>query len=175
MPPQYTILFLMWRVIPVVFGCAATSPGRNPTTLSPIRTTTTTLSPTQRTTTVRQTTTVRTTTAAPTAPPVVPLCQRCAATQVDFDTANGEPGRFDATFRLETNNPDTGCKRLTAICTAQEGFFSFMEFNVIEGGPAENQDNGRTVEALLECMDGAWFYRGIRQVNSVQCTEAPLP
>ncbi|KAK6037393.1 hypothetical protein COOONC_25102 [Cooperia oncophora] len=76
---------------------------------------------------------------------------------------------------METNDPATGCLRLTAICTAQAGSFAFMEFNVVEGGPAENQDMGQTVEALLECMDGAWFYRGVRQVNSVQCTEAPLP
>ncbi|KAK5971339.1 C6 domain-containing protein, partial [Trichostrongylus colubriformis] len=102
-------------------------------------------------------------------------CQRCTAAQVSFDSANGDPGRIDSDFRLETNDPATGCLRLTAICTAQAGFFSFMEFNVIERGPAENQNMGQVTEALLECMNGAWFYAGIRQVNSVQCTEAPLP
>ncbi|VDK63288.1 unnamed protein product [Cylicostephanus goldi] len=48
-----------------------------------------------------------------------------------------------------------------------------MEFNINEGGPDENLDVVQVVEALLECRDGAWFYKNIpRQVNSVQCTEA---
>ncbi|KAK5984677.1 hypothetical protein GCK32_007779 [Trichostrongylus colubriformis] len=70
-------------------------------------------------------------------------CQSCTASQVSFDPSNGDPGRIDSDFRLETNDPATGCLRLTAICTAQAGFFSFMEFNVVEGGPAENQNMGQ--------------------------------
>ncbi|EPB74244.1 hypothetical protein ANCCEY_06673 [Ancylostoma ceylanicum] len=138
--------------LPFSLACAATTPG----TSTP-RTTTTTIAPTRTTTTV-----------APTA------CMTCMASQVSFDKANGDPGRIDSSFRLEMPDPATGCLRLTAICTAQQGFFAFMEFNVNQGGPAENQNMGQVVEALLECMNGAWFYMGIRQVNSVQCTEAPL-
>ncbi|KAK6749789.1 hypothetical protein RB195_002037 [Necator americanus] len=143
-------LFALLSVLPLILSCAATSPG----------------------TSIPRTTTTTTTTAT-TAAALTP-CMTCMASQVSFDKANGDPGRIDSSFRLEMPDPATGCLRLTAICTAQVGLIAFMEFNVVEGGPAENQNMGQIVEALLECMNGAWFYRGIRQVNSVQCTEAPF-
>ncbi|KHJ92107.1 hypothetical protein OESDEN_08013 [Oesophagostomum dentatum] len=126
--------------------CAATSPGtsipRTTTTVSPgVRTTTTTADPPVTRTTTAATTT---TTVALTA------CQTCKASQVSFDMANGDPGRIDSSFRMETNDPATGCLRLTAICTAQAGFFAFMEFNVVEGGPAENQDMGQQRQLAYE-------------------------
>ncbi|VDO57445.1 unnamed protein product [Haemonchus placei] len=168
MPQLPAILILVWSTIPVALGCVATSPGANPTTLSPVRTTT----PRTVRTTSSATTTARTTTT--TVAPVTPLaCQTCTVDQVSFDAANGDPGSIDADFRAEANDPQTDCLRLTAICSAQPGFVAFMEFNINQGGPLENQDFVQTVEALLECVDGQWFYRttDVQEVNSVQCTE----
>ncbi|KAK5967101.1 C6 domain-containing protein, partial [Trichostrongylus colubriformis] len=143
MPQLYGILIVLWSAMTMALGCAATSPGTTPTTLRPI-TRTTTIRPTT-TTTLRTTTAVRTTTTTTTPTTAAPVlaCQSCTASQVSFDPSNGDPGRIDSDFRLETNDPATGCLRLTAICTAQAGFFSFMEFNVVEGGPAENQNMGQ--------------------------------
>ncbi|KAL6740509.1 hypothetical protein Aduo_013858 [Ancylostoma duodenale] len=130
-------------------GCAATSPG----TSTPRLTTTTPAT---------------TTTTAPNA------CKTCTTAQVSFDKANGDPMSIDSSFRVEAPDPATGCLRLTAICAAQPGFFGFMEFNINQGGPQENLDVVQVVEALLECRNGAWYYRDIPvQVASVQCIQVP--
>ncbi|VDM76323.1 unnamed protein product [Strongylus vulgaris] len=145
-----TLLILAY--LQVCSGCAATSPGTSiprTTTASPGAVTTIPI-----TTTVAITTTTTTTTAAPLSKQNIPPGFKCT--------------------RVEAPDPATGCLRLTAICAAQAGFFGFMEFNINEGGPLENQDVVQVVEALLECRDGAWFYRDVpRQVNSVQCIQAP--
>ncbi|KAK6024339.1 hypothetical protein OSTOST_09851 [Ostertagia ostertagi] len=163
-------MLIVCSIVQVVLGCAATSPGTTPTTISPIRTTiTTTRAPT--TTAIRTTTRTTTTTTAA----IALACQSCTLSQISFDASNGDPGRIDADFaKVEPNDPQTDCLRLTAICAAQAGFASFMEFNINQGGPEENQKlRIQVLEVPLECVDGAWYYRTstIQQVNSVQCTE----
>ncbi|KAK6024340.1 hypothetical protein OSTOST_09852 [Ostertagia ostertagi] len=110
-------------------------------------------------------------------------CQSCEASQVSFDPANGDPGRIDSDFRVGgTNDPATDASTIDCDnCTAQpaDGFFSLHgNLTNCRGVAAENQDMGQIVEALLQnCMDGSHGsveYAGTK-VNSVQCTEAPIP
>ncbi|CAJ0601536.1 unnamed protein product [Cylicocyclus nassatus] len=158
---QISVVLLILVELHLSYACAATSPGSSiprTTTASPGIRTTSSTAPRTSTTTVR----------AP-----IAACQTCTVEQVSFDKANGDPTSIDSSSRVEAPDPATGCLRLTAICAAQPGFFGFMEFNINEGGPEENLDVVQVVEALLECRDGAWYYRTIpRQVNSVQCIEA---
>ncbi|PIC45226.1 hypothetical protein B9Z55_005316 [Caenorhabditis nigoni] len=74
------------------------------------------------------------------------------------------------------NDPASGCLTLTATCTADANFVAFMQFNNNQGGPAENANMGRTVNALLNCVDGNWVYTsgGVsRIVTQVSCNQAP--
>ncbi|VDM73169.1 unnamed protein product [Strongylus vulgaris] len=122
---NFFLLFGFLTAVPFTFSCVATDPG----SAAP-RTTTT--RPPVTTTAFAQTTT---TTRAGTNRFII---------QVERITFFYFWVLYEKFFsRLETPDPASGCLRLTAICTAQAGFFAFMEFNVIEGGPAENQNMGQ--------------------------------
>uniref|UniRef100_A0A8R1DP97 C6 domain-containing protein n=2 Tax=Caenorhabditis japonica TaxID=281687 RepID=A0A8R1DP97_CAEJA len=117
-----------------------------------------------------------TTTAAP-APATTTTasgCTSCTAGQVIFAPKSG-------TIEIDTSgiigtDAASGCLTLTATCTAEANYHSFMEFNYNQGGPAENANMGRTINALLNCVNGNWVYTsaGIsRIITQVSCNQAP--
>ncbi|CAJ0952866.1 unnamed protein product, partial [Mesorhabditis belari] len=98
-------------------------------------------------------------------------CQQCTVGQVTFTPASPDRlGSIDATHTNPTIGGD-GCLHMVAECIGDEGFTSFMQFNINQGGPVENNPAKRVVEAPLDCRNGQWFYMN-RQVNEVNCQEA---
>uniref|UniRef100_A0A8R1ID03 Uncharacterized protein n=1 Tax=Caenorhabditis japonica TaxID=281687 RepID=A0A8R1ID03_CAEJA len=68
-------------------------------------------------------------------------CTSCTAGQVIFAPKSG-------TIEIDTSgiigtDAASGCLTLTATCTAEANYHSFMEFNYNQGGPAENANMGR--------------------------------
>uniref|UniRef100_A0A1I7T747 C6 domain-containing protein n=1 Tax=Caenorhabditis tropicalis TaxID=1561998 RepID=A0A1I7T747_9PELO len=117
-------------------------------------------------------TTVTTTTVATTT--TASGCTSCTASQVTFAQAAGTI-QIDTSGILGTDAA-SGCLTLTATCTADVMMTAFMQFNFNQGGPAENQNAGRTINALLNCVDGNWVYTsgGVsRIVTQVSCNQAP--
>ncbi|EGT55662.1 hypothetical protein CAEBREN_28705 [Caenorhabditis brenneri] len=115
-----------------------------------------------------------TTTIAPTTTTTATGCTSCTAGQVTFAQGNG--GVQIDTSGITGTDAATGCLTLTATCTADAGMYSFMQFNFNQGGPAENANMGRTINALLNCVDGNWVYTsgGVsRIVTQVSCNQAP--
>ncbi|CCD66259.2 uncharacterized protein CELE_C30G12.4 [Caenorhabditis elegans] len=113
-----------------------------------------------------------TTTVAPTTTTAATGCTSCTASQVTFAQSGGG-------VQIDTAGiPGTaaGCLTLTLTCTAGTGNYAFMQFNNNQGGPAENQDMGMTINALANCVDGNWVYTsgGVsRIVTQVSCNQAP--
>ncbi|CAI5441853.1 unnamed protein product [Caenorhabditis angaria] len=100
-------------------------------------------------------------------------CTTCTQGQITFQQASG-------TIQINTSGifgtDSNGCLTLTATCTADAGYYAFMQFNVNQGGPAENSNMGRTINAPLSCINGNWVYTsgGVsRIVTSVSCNQAP--
>ncbi|CAB3405669.1 unnamed protein product [Caenorhabditis bovis] len=114
-----------------------------------------------------------TTAASPTTTTTATGCNSCTEGQIIFTQGDGDI-LIDSSGIFSTD-PDSGCLSLIATCTAQENYYAFMQFNYSQGGPVENQNSGRTINAPLACVDGQWVYTSMgisRVVKEVSCNEA---
>lgn len=53
------------------------------------------------------------------------------------------------------------------------GYVAYMQFNLLEGGPIQNDGMPQIVMAPLECINGDWIYNPMaRNITEVNCSEA---